>query len=53
MRDDLLENMQLDSKAISITYFLVRSSISTAEIFYRSYLYNDADLLSTDNHRGT
>ena len=32
-----------------ITHFLARSSKSTVEIFQRGHLYDDADLLSTDN----
>ena len=49
MRDDWLENMQSDSEAMSITHFLAWSSKSTVEIFQRGHLYDDADLLSTDN----
>ena len=49
MRDEWLENMQPDSEAMSITHFLAWSSKSTVEIFQRGRLYDDADLLSTDN----
>ena len=49
MRDEWLENMQPDSEAMSITHFLAWSSKSTVEIFQRGHLYDDADLLSTDN----
>ena len=49
MRDDWLENMQPDSEAMSITHFLAWSSKSTVKILQRGHLYDDADLLSTDN----
>lgn len=49
MRDDWLENLQSDSEDMSITHFLAWSSKSTIEIFQRGRLYDDADLLSTDN----
>ena len=49
MRDEWLENIQPDSEAMSITHFLAWSSKSTVEIFQRARLYDDADLLSTDN----
>lgn len=49
MRDEWLENMQPDSEAMLIAHFLAWSSRSTVEIFHRGHLYDNADLLSTDN----